>query len=291
MTLTHFLQATFSGSSAGVVYAVLGLGFVITHRITGVLNFAQGHLAVLGALVASVAAPHMPIGIAVLCGGLAAAAGGAAMYLGAIWPLRSRGLMTQALVTLAVAMLLLSGMQLVFGTATRSLAPFTAGAPIDIAGAALNRQVVWMLIVGLVLTVGLHLVLEKTFLGVAFRACAINRFAAQVVGINVTMVALASFAASGFVSGAMVATQAPLAFVSFGAGLTLTLKGFIAATVAGFESVPMTLVGGIGLGLLEAWSTLFFNSQYQTVVAMTVLLLLLMLRPNDISAGRVSERV
>jgi branched-chain amino acid transport system permease protein len=291
MNTAQFLQASFSGLGAGMVYAVVGMGFVITHRITGVVNFAQGQLAVLGAMGTSVSATWAPLPIAVLIGGLVAAGAGALMYVAAIHPLRSQGHMTQALVTLAVSVLILAGLQLAFGTGSRALAPFTEGGPVRIAGASINYQTLWILVLGAGLALGLFYFFERTKLGVALKACAINRFAAQVVGINVTFMAIVSFALSGFVAALIVSAQAPLTFVVFSAGLTLTLKAFIAAAVAGLQSIQYTLVGGISLGLIEAWSTIFVSSAYQNVIAMSLLFVLLVLRPAGIGRTVVSERV
>lgn len=292
MSLSQFLQATFSGLGAGVVYGLLGIGFVITHRITGVLNFAQGHIAVTGAFGAVLAADAgLPIGLAVLVGALVAAVVSAVVYVAAVRPLRRTGLLEQSMVTLGCSILMLAGLQLAFGTEPRSLVPFSGGDPIQIGGAALSRQTVWIVVVGLAMTLVLYWFFERTALGTAVRACAVNRYAAEVVGINVTAMAVFSFALSGLVSGAIVASQAPLTFVTFSAGLTLTLKGFVAAAVAGMDNVTAALIGGVLLGLLEAWSTLVISSSYQNLVALGLLLVVLVLRPTGLAKVRVSERV
>jgi branched-chain amino acid transport system permease protein len=291
VSLSQLLQATFSGVGAGVVYGLLGIGFVITQRITGVLNFAQGHIAVTGAFAAVLASRVMPIGFAVLVGALVAAAVSAVIYLAAVWPLRRTGLLEQSMVTLACSILMLAGLQLAFGTDPRSLTPFSPGGPIQVGGAALSRQTVWIVVVGAALTVVLYWFFERTSIGTAVRACAVNRYAAEVVGINVTLMAVFSFALSGLVSGAIAAAQAPLTFVTFSAGLTLTLKGFVAAAVAGMNNVTAALVGGVLLGLLEAWSTLLISSSYQNLIALALLLGVLILRPTGLAKVKVSERV
>lgn len=289
--LSQLLQATFSGVGAGVIYGILGIGFVITQRITGVLNFAQGHVAVAGAFVAVIASRVMPVGLAVIVGALFAALISAVLYLGAVWPLRRTGLLEQSMVTLACSILMLAGLQLGFGTDPYSLRAFTSGGPIQVGNASLSQQTVWIVVVGLALTVVLYWFFERTSLGTAVRACAINRYAAEVVGINVTLMAVLSFALSGLVSGAIVATQAPLTFVTFSAGLTLTLKGFVAAGVAGMNNVPLALVAGLLLGLLESWSTLLISSSYQNLIALALLLAVLIVRPAGLARARVSQPV
>jgi branched-chain amino acid transport system permease protein len=213
------------------------------------------------------------------------------MYVGTMYPLRSKGHMSQALVTLAVSVLLLAGLQLVFGTDPQALPDFTEREPLRFGGVSMSFQTVWIIVVGLALTAALYWFFDRTQLGIALQACAINRFAAQVVGINVTLMATISFALSGLVAALILATQAPLTFIVFGAGLTLTLKAFIAAAVAGLESIQLTLVGGLGLGLIEAWSTVVVSSEYQSVIAMSLLFVLLVLRPTGLARQVVSDRV
>jgi branched-chain amino acid transport system permease protein len=291
MNPNDFLQVSVSGLGTGTVYALIGMGFVITHRITGVVNFALGQTAVLGAMGAVVLADHVPFVVALALGTLIGAIAGLATYAGAIWPLRNEGVMTQGLVTIAVSTLMLAGLQLAFGTAPRQLKAFTGDGSLDLGVLTISHQRLWVIGLGVAATLVLMWFFHRTQLGVALTACAMNRFAAQVVGINVTRMAALSFALAGAVAALAVITQAPLSFVSFSAGLTLTLKGFIAAAIAGLDSIGLTLAGGIGLGLIEAWSTLFISSTYQNVIAMGLLMALLVLRPGGITKKVVFERV
>lgn len=287
----NLLQDLFTGLSIGLVYGIVGAGFVVVHRITGMVNFAQGELAMAGGFGAVVAARVLPPGLSVLVGALVGAASGLLLYGLVVHPLRRHGLLVQTIATLAAALVLRSLAQLVFGTQPYPLAPFTSGGPLRIGGASIAYQALWLLAITVALYVALTLFFDRSTTGRAMSACAVNRYAAGVVGINVVAMAAVAFAISGAITGLAGAVAAPLAFASAASGLGLALKGFVAAILGGFDKIGLAIVGGVLVGVVESFAASTISTAYQEVIVLGLLLVLLVVRPSGLTRLRVSERV
>lgn len=274
------LQDLFTGLSVGIVYGMIGVGFVIVHRITGMVNFAQGELAMVGAFGAVVAVRGLPVPLSLPAGAAVGAVAGLLLYWLVVHPLRNHGLLV-----------LRSLAQLWFGTQPYSAPPLTSGPPVEIAGASITRQALWLLAIGAVVYLLLTLFFERTMAGRAMSACAVNRYAAGVVGINVVTMGALAFVLSGAVTGLIGAAAVPLTFASSGVGLVLALKGFIAAILGAFDKIGLTIVGGLLVGLVEALAASQISTAYQEVIVLSVLLVLLVVRPTGLTRNRVAERV
>lgn len=291
MDLRELLQVVFTGLTNGSVYGVIGVGFVVIHRITGVINFAQGDFAMAGAFGVIAFAQVVPLPLAFVLGMLVATAVSALSFVAAVYPLRRAGLLVQTIVTLGAAIVVRSTVQLIFGTSPYQLPAFTAGPPIRLGGASLPLQTLWLLGVAAAIWILLEWFFEHTLLGKAVTACAVNRYAAGIVGINVVLMAVLSFALSGAIGGAIAATQTPLTFMTVAAGLALSLKGFVASILGGLERVGTTILGGLLLGILESAAAVFVSSQYQGMISLGLLLGLLIFRPSGLTRTPVTARV
>jgi branched-chain amino acid transport system permease protein len=287
----NVLQDAFTALSVGSVYGVVGAGYVIVHRITGMVNFAQGDLAMAGAFGAVVAAHGLPTGAAMASGAVVGAIVGLLLYVLAIHPLRNQGLLVQTIATLGAAIVLRSLAQLVFGTEPYSLDALTGGPPVRVAGASMPQQVLWLVGIMVLLYIVLNAFFDRTMVGRAMSACAINRYAAGVVGINVVAMAALAFTISGAITGLIGAAQVPLGFATSSFGLTLGLKGFIAAILGGFDKIGLAMVGGIVVGFVESLAASSVSTSYQEVLVFGLLLVLLVARPAGLTKVRVSQRV
>src|SRR5690606_37715193 len=161
----NVLQDAFTALSVGSVYGVVGAGYVIIHRITGMVNFTQGDLAMAGAFGAVVAASWMPTGAAMAVGAVVGAIAGLLVYVLAVHPLRNQGLLVQIIATLGAAIVLRSIAQLIFGTEPYSLDPLTAGPPVRVAGASMPRQVLWLVAIMVLLYIALKAFFDHTMVG------------------------------------------------------------------------------------------------------------------------------
>lgn len=292
MTIDLFVQSLISGLTQGCIYALIGLGFTIIFSVTGIINFAQGEFVMLGGMLSFFLARSAGLSVfpALLISIAIAALVGAVLYLLAIRTARRASIVSLIIITIGAAIFIrgIAGWQ----WGVHPVAPpfFTGEYPIPVLGARIHPQAIWIIAVTIATTVGLHLFFSHTTMGKALKACAMNRNAATLVGIDLKMMALIAFslaAALGALGGIIIA---PLSTISYGVGAMLGLKGFVAASIGGFRSQIATIIGGIGLGIVESlvvavgWGP--FTSAYKEAIALVVLLLVLLIRSRKLSEER-----
>jgi branched-chain amino acid transport system permease protein len=142
-----------------------------------------------------------------------------------------------------------------------------------------------------VVVLALYIFLEHTLLGKAVLATAANRLAARLVGINTTTIMALAFggsAAIGAIAGILVT---PITLTSYDVGTLLALKGFAAAMLGGMGNPVGAVVGGMLLGLLEAFGAGYISSTYKDAFAFLVILIVLFAAPQGLFGRRVVERV
>lgn len=277
--LSDYLQFTLSGLSTGSIYVLIGLGFIAVYSVTGVINLAQGEFVMLGAMLAvTLVGLGLPLWLAFLGSVLVVMAIGMAVERLTIRPARRAPEVSVIIITIGTA-IALRGLALVaWGTTPQSLPEFSPGAPLDVAGAVLSRQRVWIMGSAAATLALLYLFFEHTLLGKAVRACAINRQASELLGIEVEAMALLSYALSaglGAIAGIVIA---PLTLVSYDMGLALGLKGFVVAIMGGLVSAPAAVGGGLLLGVLESFTSGLLSSGLKDAVSFLVLFGVLLAR-------------
>jgi branched-chain amino acid transport system permease protein len=284
------IQYALSGLTLGSIYAVVALSLTLVYNATGVVNFAQGNLVTVGGLVsASLAARLVPMPFIAVVAVLSATAIAAIIYRLTVAPIPRASTFTSILVTLGVAIVLTNLSQIVWGTQAKGLSPITPGAPIDIFGARITVQAVWVIAAVFASMVVLFAFFTRTSAGQRMLAVAEDREGAALIGINVPLVKLVAYLLAGAFAGAAGFLVTPLTSALYSTGLTYTLKGFSAAVLGGFGSATGAVVGGLTLGLLEAFGGAFLTTGYQDLVALVILVLVLMFRPGGILGTRVLE--
>ncbi|HXG02130.1 MAG TPA: branched-chain amino acid ABC transporter permease [Candidatus Binatia bacterium] len=274
MTLGDQLaQYLATGLVVGGVYALIGLGFVIVFRVTRIINFAQGEMVMLGALImASLGARGLatPAAFGLSVAGVAGL--GALLERAAIHPRRDAPALSILILTIGASIALRGGALILWGTDPFALRPFSPGPPVHVFGAVVVRQGLWVLgVTGTVLAL-LWCFFQHTYAGTAVRACAVNARAARLMGIRVSRVSLLAFtlaAALGATAGVVIA---PITYATYDMGLMLGLKGFVAAVLGGLISPPGAVAGGFLLGALEAFAAGLVSSGYKDAVAFVILI-------------------
>jgi branched-chain amino acid transport system permease protein len=279
-----------SGLVVGGVYALIGLGFVIVYRVTRIINFAQGELVMLGALLT---VSGRQLGLSTAMAALAAvvvvAGVGALLERVAIHPVRRAPALTILIVTIGASITIRGVALVVWGTDPYALPAFSPGPPFRLLGATVVRQGLWVLAVAAVVFAGLWLFFTRTYAGTAVRACAVNARGARLMGIRVERMWLLAFALSGGLGAAAGAIIAPITYATYDMGLMLGLKGFVAAVLGGLVSPAGAIGGGILLGLLESLSAGLLSSGYKDAMAFVVLILLLLAQVAGWVPWRVAE--
>ncbi|HEX6386696.1 MAG TPA: branched-chain amino acid ABC transporter permease [Anaerolineae bacterium] len=287
----QLLQFLVSGITVGSIYALIALGFVTIYNVTGIINFAQGEFAVYGAFAAITVFQKTrllsgnvqldlawPLPLAALFGVAVTTLLGLILYRGGIRPARNASVLSMIIVTIGAAFVLRGLALLVWGTDPFRLPAFSQGPPINLFGAVLTRQSVWVIAVTAVLLVALYLFFNNTLTGKALRACAANPGTARLMGINTHRMALLAFGVSAAVTAVAGIVIVPATFMTYDRGLTLSLKGFVAATMGGMSSLPGAVIGGLLLGVLEAFGAGLLSSGYKDAISFFVLFVVLAVR-------------
>jgi branched-chain amino acid transport system permease protein len=283
-------QYVLAGVVAGAIYALIAAGFVLIYQVTGIINFAQGEFAMIGAMTASaLATGGMPVleaaGIAVL----AAAVTGALCYLLAIRPARAATGVTLIFITLGLDVALRGLALFVWGTNPLSLPAFSGGNAIVIFGGALPPQAMWVLLTDAAVFAALYLFFRHTYAGTAVRAAVANPPIASTFGIPLRTFAFWSFVAAAAIGGLGGVVVAPITSATYDMGLTLGLAGFVAAVLGGLDSLPGALVGGFVLGIVEKLAGGLLSTGWEQGVGFLILVLVLVLRPQGL-LGRAVRR-
>ena len=288
----QFAQFLLTGLTVGAVYALVALGFSIIYNASEVINFAQGEFVMIGGMCSvSLVQFGLPLPAAVVLATTAAALLGLLLEKFAVEPARGASVVTLIIITIGASILLRGLATLVWDKNIHALKPFSGETPIQIAGATILPQSLWVLGVTFAIVALLSWFFGRTLLGKALLATSHNRLAAQLVGISVRHVLLLSFglsAALGAVAGILIA---PITFTSWDVGVMLGLKGFAAAILGGLGSGPGAVLGGVALGIAESMSAGYISSAYKDAIAFVILLVVLVFAPNGLLGRRRSERV
>lgn len=290
--LSQIVQLFFSGLTIGSIYALIAIGFVITYNITGVLNFAQGEFAMLGAFICiTLVSAGVPEMLAIFITVVAALLIGALFERVAIHPARHTSVPTMIIITIGVSIVLRGLALFIWGTEPRSLPPFSDGQPFHLWGAVIQSQSLWAIGVSFASLILMYIFFEKTFTGKAVSACVINGFASRLMGIRPERMSLLSIslsAALGSIGGIIIA---PISGASYNMGLMLGMKAFIAAIIGGLSNASASVVGAMLIGLLESFTEGLWSSGYKDAVSFGVLLLVLFFMPNGLLAKVSGKRV
>lgn len=274
--MSDFLSYLISGLAVGASFALIASGFVVVHRVTRVVNFTQGTVAVVGGLVASsLLDMSLPHGAAEVLAILAAAAVGLVVGVIAIGK-PGTATLTSLIITLGLGVGAYAVEILIWGQTPRSFRMLSGA--VTFAGARLQTQ--YFLIMGAtaVTFAGLALFFSRTYLGKALTACSSNPYAARLIGVNVTRMGLLAFTLGGALGGLAGVLITPLQSVNYDSDVTLGVNGFAAAVVGGLMSPGLALAGGLLLGLAESFVGGYYDASYQTEVALLLMLGLMVWR-------------
>ena len=290
--LAEFLQFLFSGITVGAIYALVGLGFSIIFNASQVINFAQGEFVMIGGMATvSLVAAGLPMPVAIPLAIVAATLVGMALERFAVETARGASVVTLIIITIGASIFLRGLAGVVWDRNYHPLPAFSGDEPINIAGAVIVPQSLWILGVTLTVALALFLFFNRTLWGKAMLGTAHNPLAAQLVGINTRFVLMLSFglaASLGAIGGILIT---PVAATHFQVGTMLGLKGFSAAIVGGIGSGPGAILGGLIVGVAEALAAGYLSSSYKDAVAFVIILAVLFFMPRGLLGRGGGERV
>src|ERR1700761_2838373 len=287
------LEIIIGGLLQGGAFALVALGFALIYRVTGTINLAQGAFVVVGALLLYTFHQTLlwPLWIAFLAALLVTLIVGTLLANFILEP-ALRKLPPSGIVIITAGMLTLfeGAILLTWGSQPYQLEPFSGSRPYEILGLRFPTQSPWDAGATILIVFALWYVLQKTTLGKALRACSENPAAAALMGINVRRMTVISYAVAAGIGGIAGMVIGPIVSLQFDGGGIFTTSGFIAVTIGGIASFFGSIVGGLGLGLIEQGAAGYISSLFSTTIALVLLLVMLIVRPTGLIAGRIHRR-
>jgi branched-chain amino acid transport system permease protein len=296
--MSYLGQQLVNGLTLGGVYALIALGYSLVYGVLQILNFAHGDVYMIGAFLGyfvevALGGPTKSIvpvpimlflmfAISMIGTGLL----GIVIERFAYRPLRGSSRIAPLISALGVSILLQNAAQLIFSANIRSydtssFIPSTAG--FSIGDVTIDSVRITILILAFILMFALSRWINKTQVGRAMRAIAIDRDAAVMMGIDIDKVIRWTFfvgaalaAAAGVMNGLL------LRGVSSGMGFVPGLKGFTAAVIGGIGSIPGAMAGGLLLGVVESLTQGYLSTNFSDFYTFILLIAVMLLRPNGL---------
>jgi branched-chain amino acid transport system permease protein len=288
--VSTFVALTASGLAAGAIAALAAVGFLLTYKATGVVNFAQGDLITLGAYVAiwvtqkegmfGLGALDLVPGYVVTV--LIMFAIGMVLERLAYAPLRGRSIHVIVITTLGAALVLRAFIGLWQGTTPKFLDSPLRGETVTIAGANISQQRVLIIIVTAIVVSGTIALFAFTQFGRQLRATANDRDTAKLCGVPVNWLSMLAFGLSSALAGVAGILLAPLGSVDLTLGFNFMLLGFAAAVLGGFGSIGGVVVGGLAIGLIEHLFGGYVGRDFKAMYPFILMLIVIALRPQGL---------
>jgi len=288
MDLAQIVQYCLSGITVGSIYAIVAIGFNIIYNTTGIINFAQGEFLVVGAMTGISLSRFMPLPAAIVVAVLITTALGGLIELVFIRRVRDASVLRLVVITIGVSILIRESMVHIWDEKVRALPYFTGTevSTVSLLGAHISPQVIWVLGVSAVVVAALTLFFHFTQTGRAMRACADDRMAARLCGTNARWMVTLSFMLSAGIGALAGCVISPVTQTQYDMGAPLAIKGFTVAILGGLGNSVAAVAAGLLLGLLESFMVSQLPVAYKEAVAIVVLLLVLVFRPNGLFSRR-----
>lgn len=296
--MSELIQQIINGLSLGAIYALIALGYTMVYGILKLINFAHGEVFMVGAYVgyylatwfgieqmeASGAGFPLYLAVVVLVVAMAAAALlGVIVERFAYRPVRKAPRLTPLITAIGVSLLLQNLGMLVFSPNPRRFPPILEEVRFEVGGVIVTNIKLTIFVVAMVLMVGLHQFVQRTWTGRAMRAVSMNLDAARLMGINANRTISSTFAigsglaaAGGLLFGLDQITINPLM------GVLTGLKAFVAAVVGGIGNIQGAVVGGIIIGMSEQLTAGYLSPDYRDAITFLLLIAILVVKPEGL---------
>ena len=304
--MAYFLQQTINGVTLGAIYGLIAIGYTMVYGIIGMINFAHGEIYMIGAFIAVIAftilgllgITYVPLAVLIVLvvAMLFTSVYGWTVERLAYRPLRGSFRLAPLISAIGMSIFLQNYVQILQGARVKPLQPIITGGVSLITGGhfSVSLSYIQMIIVALTvgLMVGFSLFITRTAFGRSQRACAQDLPMAALVGINVDRTISLTF-----VIGAMLAAVAGVmvtlyyGVVDFFIGFQAGIKAFAAAVLGGIGSLPGAMVGGLLIGLVEAFWSAYFSLEYKDIATFAILVLVLIFRPTGLLGRPEVEKV
>jgi branched-chain amino acid transport system permease protein len=295
-----FLQQLVNGLTIGSMFALIALGYTMVYGVMKLINFAHGDLVAASAFVGlfifaelSDGATSLLTAVSVfLLTAVVIATCGVVLERIAYRPLRSAPRLSAVVSALGASMVIQNGIMLLWGPQMKIFPDLLPQVYWDVGGVMISLIQVLIMVLSLALMIALYLFIEKTKLGTAIRASSIDQDAARLMGINVNNIIVTIFVIGtslGAVGGLFIGLY--YKGITFNMGWQYGLYAFVAAIIGGIGNIPGAMLGGILLGLFNAFIAGYVSSTWSDAFTFILLIVILIVRPTGILGERVAEKV
>ncbi len=304
--MEYFVQQLINGVTLGSIYGLIAIGYTMVYGIIGMINFAHGDIFMVGAFIAlimfiallSIGLSFVPLALLIVLI--------VTMFFTAIWgwtvervayrPLRESFRLAPLITAIGMSIVLQNFVQISQGARVKPLHALVTGSHIimekDGFTVSLSNMQILIVVTTVVLMVAFSLIIARTSLGRAQRACEQDRVMASLLGINVDRTISLTF-----VMGAALAAVAGIMYllyygvIDFYIGFIAGIKAFTAAVLGGIGSLPGAMLGGMVIGLIEVFWSAYFTIEYKDVAAFSMLALVLIFMPSGLLGRPEVEKV
>ena len=304
--MAYFLQQLINGVTLGSIYGLIAIGYTMVYGIIGMINFAHGEIYMIGAFIALIsfliigptggAMIILALLVVLLVTMLLTAVYGWALERIAYRPLHGSRRLAALISAIGMSIFLQNFVQLSQGARVKAMQPLISGGVtvMESGNFSVTMSYMQMLIIllTLVLMGAFWLLIARTALGRAQRACEQDRLMASLLGVDVNRTVSLTFvmgAGLAAVAGTMVLLY--YGVIDFFIGFLAGIKAFTAAVLGGIGSIPGAMLGGLLIGLIEAFWSGYFTIEYKDVAAFSILVLVLIFRPTGLLGRPEVEKV
>jgi branched-chain amino acid transport system permease protein len=278
----------------GCIYGLIALGFVLIYKATETVSFAQGDLMMVGAFAALAAMTvlGLPFWLAVPAAIIAMGLFGVVLERAVVRPILGQPAFSIVMLTIGVGYVLRGLITMIpnIGTDTHTLPVPYAGQVLRMGGLVVSAEQIVVIGVTGLLCLGLFAMFRYSKLGIAMQASSQNQLAAYYMGIPVKRLNGLVWGLAAAVAAIAGLLLAPITFVHANMGF-IGLKAFPAAVVGGFTSLPGAIVGGLIIGIVEAFSGFYLPEGFKDVAPYIVVLIMLVLKPNGLFGEKLRKKV
>ncbi len=292
--MTQFLQQLINGLSLGSIYALIALGYTMVYGIIKLINFAHGEMYMIGAYLGFVATTvfKLPFLLALPVAMVSAALISILVERIAYKPLRKSSRVAALITAIGVSLFLQNIVMLLMGPQSRNFPAVIPNIVYEFSGIKIKFIEIVIFITSIALMLALTIIVKKTKIGRAMRACSVDVDTAKLMGVNIdntisfTFAIGSSLAAAG---GVLIAVYYNV--ISPYMGIAPGLKAFVSAVFGGIGIIPGAMVGGVFIGLIEVLVSAYFSTTFKDAVVYLLLIVILVIKPSGLFGKNVKEKV
>ena len=274
------------GLIMGSIYGLIGLGYSVIYRASGIMNLAQGELITLSAFLGYTffGVCGLPYGVALILTVVIMFVLGVMIQKGLVARYQKRGVtgVYMLLITFGLSRVINGGEALIFGSNAKRFPSIFNVSTVNIMGAHLQPERIMCLFLALISMLLVHLFMTRTQTGIGMQACAMHSKAAEACGIDVVKSNGLTWGLASVVAAMCGMMLGPIYGVTLMLGANLSQMGFASSVAGGMGNIYGAMVGGIIIGLIESLVGGYVNSTWKSMIAYLILFLILAVRPTGL---------